>query len=430
MTGAWDRGRAVRGLGRAELVSDTDPLPIVYVPAADGARIAIKRRPSPGGPPVIFLHGLAVNADLWDLPDVQGPDFRYRSLAKILHAAGYDIWLVNFRGHGAPRMLSAPPEGQSDWCVDHFILYDLAAVVDHVLQETGRAPFVIGASMGAMTLAGYVQGARLAGAAEQAHIVADAASAEARQRNLAGCVFVELPARLCWPDSLYDEEGRLRWGVLLRDWWRNDGDVNHPFEMLSRWGWLHALLDAVGQIPVNWVAAEAGGQPWYRKLPAPLADGIAQVERAVVQAMLRIAGTFTGATNHRAEVMLQGHRYVLDHMKAGVLRQLTKCVRARAFVSALGTPDHVYSDHYDLLTVPTLVVQGGRDRVANAEVTRTAFYERIRSVDKQLLFYEEIAHGELEAAPIASQKVYPEIRAWLGRVGSRHPERPLRGRSE
>lgn len=397
----------------AEPVADTDPFPIVYVPAADGARIAIKRRPQPGGAPVIFLHGLAVNADLWDLPEVRGKDFHYRSLAKVLHAAGYDVWLVNLRGHGAPRMFSAPPEGQSDWCLDHFILYDLPAVVDHVLAETRRPPFVIGASMGAMTLAGYVQGARLAGDAEQPRVLADAETARARQQRLAGCVFVEFPARLCWPDSLYDEEGRLQWRVLLRDWWRNDGDVNHPFEMLSRWGWLHALLDAVGQIPVNWVLAEQSGEPWYRKLPGPLADGVEQVERSVVQAMLRIAGTFTGATNHRAEVMLQGRRYVLDHMKAGVLRQLTKCVRARAFVSALGTPDHVYSDHYDLVALPTLVVQGGRDRIANAEVTRTAFFERIPAADKCLLFYEEIAHGELEAAPIASEIVYPEIRAWL-----------------
>ena len=129
--------------------------------------------------------------------------------------------------------------------------------------------------------------------------------------------------------------------------------------------------------------------------------------------MLRLAGTFTGATNHRAEVMLQGRRYVLDHLKAGVLRQLTKCVRARAFVSALGSPDHVYSDHYDLVRLPTLVVHGGRDRIANHDVTRTAFFERVTAADKRFLFYEEIAHGEVEAAPVASEKVYPAIRAWL-----------------
>ena len=129
--------------------------------------------------------------------------------------------------------------------------------------------------------------------------------------------------------------------------------------------------------------------------------------------MLRMAGTFTGATNHRAEVMLRGRRYVLDHMKAGVLKQLSKCVRKRAFVSDLGTPDHVYSDCYGLVEAPTLVVQGGRDRIANADVVRAVFYERISAIDKNFLYYEDIAHGEIEAAPIACEKVYPEIAAWL-----------------
>lgn len=363
--------------------------------------------------PVIFLHGLAVNADLWDLPEVRGRDFHYRSLASILHEAGYDIWLVNLRGHGGPHMLSEPAAGQSDWCVDHFIVYDLPAVVDRVVADTGRRPFVIGASMGSMTLAGYVQGAVFRAENGSGRVVADPLVARTRQERLAGCVFVEFPAALRWPDSLYDEEGRLQWGNLLRDWWRNDGDINYPFEMLSRWGWLHAVLEAAGQVPVNWVVAEQQGEPWYQKLPAPLASGVEAVERAVVQAMLRMAGTFTGATNHRAEVMLQGRRYVLNHMKAGVLKQLSKCVRKRAFVSDLGTPDHVYSDYYELVEAPTLVVQGGRDRIANAEIVRSAFFDRIRSADKRFLYYEEIAHGELEAAPIASEKVYPEIVAWL-----------------
>lgn len=387
--------------------------PVVYVPTTDGARIAVKRRPYAGGVPVIFVHGLAVNADLWDLPAVEGPGFHYRSLAALLQEAGLDIWLVNLRGHGAPRMRSEPAPSQTDWCVDHFILFDLPAVVEHVCAATRQRPFVIGASMGAMTLAGHLQGARLVECDGQQRIEADPAAAEARQMQLAGAVFVEFPAVLRWPDSAYDADGKLQWAALLRDWWRVDGDVNYPFEVLSRWGWLHAILDAAGQVPVNWLGGDPSREPWYTRLPKPLADGIARAEVAVVQAMMRMAGTFTGATHHRAEVMLRGRRYVFDHMKAGVLRQLTKCVRQRAFVSALGTPDHVYSDHYDTVRLPTLVVQGGCDRIANAEMTRRHFFERIPAADKQLLYFEEIAHGELEAAPVASAQVYPRVIEWL-----------------
>ncbi|MCK4340370.1 MAG: alpha/beta fold hydrolase [Phycisphaerae bacterium] len=386
---------------------------IAHVSTRDAARIAIKRKPAPGGTPVIFLHGLAVNADLWDLPDVRGAGYAYRSLAKVLHETGYDIWLVNLRGHGAPRMLSEPPPGQTDWCVDHFILYDLPAVVDHVAAETGLRPFVIGASMGSMTLAGYVQGARLVGAGAEAHLEAEPETARARQEKLAGCVFVELPAKLRWPDSLYDQDGRLQWRVLLRDWWRSDEEVNHSFEMLSRWGWLQALLAAVGEVPLTWLGGEDEDQPWYRKLPKSLADGVAQVERAVMQAMLQMVGTFTGESNHRAEVLLHGRRYIMDHMKAGVLKQMAKCVREGVFVSALGSPDHVYSDHYELVELPTLVLHGGRDRIANADVTRTAFFERIRSADKEFLLYEDLAHGEIEAAPGSCRRIFPTIVAWL-----------------
>ena len=47
------------------------PNELLRVLTADGARVTVKRKPIGGGRPVIFLHGLAVNADLWDLPEVE-----------------------------------------------------------------------------------------------------------------------------------------------------------------------------------------------------------------------------------------------------------------------------------------------------------------------------------------------------------------------
>jgi pimeloyl-ACP methyl ester carboxylesterase len=392
-------------------MTDLGPM-LVRVTTADGARIALKRKPVRDGTPVIFLHGLAVNADLWDLPEIRGAGFHYRSLAAILHEAGYDIWLMNLRGHGGPHMLSEPPPGQDDWCVDHFIVFDLPAVVDHVLAQTGRRPFVIGNSMGAMTLAGYVQGATLAGAGDAQRVAAAPELARQRSARLAGAVFVEFPAALRWPSSLFDEGGQINWTNLLRDWHRTDADTNYPFELLARWGWLQALVEAAGVVPLDWLRADPS-QPWWSRLPEPVAGRVAALERAAVQAMLQLGGTFTGATNHRAEVILQGRRYVMDHMKAGVLKQMAESVRRGAFVSGLGTPPHVYSDHYQNITVPALVVLGERDRIANAEVTRTVFFERIQSADKTCRVYEGIAHGEFEAAPVACERVYPDIKSWL-----------------
>lgn len=386
---------------------------IEYVLTADGARIAVKRRPCAGGTPVVFLHGLAVNADLWDLPAIDGPDFRFRSLASVLLESGFDIWLVNLRGHGAPTMLSTPPAEQSDWCVDHFITLDLPAVCDHVRTAAGRSPFVIGASMGAMTLAGYVQGAVLSGPTESPRVVLDAEIARRRQAELAGAVFAEFPAALRWPRSLYDEQGNVRWSALLRDFWRSAGDANYPFEVIARLGWLEALIGGAGGVSLQWMKPDPIMPSLLNSLPGPLLDWYRRFESGAWQAGLNLAGTFTGHSNHRAEVILRGRRFVIDDMKAGVLRQMRRSVHAGAFVSGLGDPQHVYSDHYGLTTLPTLILAGERDRIAVAEVTRAAFHDRIASADKTMLTFDTLAHGELEAAPWSYEHVYPQVRDWL-----------------
>lgn len=386
-----------------------------YALTVDGARIALKHRARPKGSPVVLIHGLAVNADLWDLPDVRGDDFEYRSLATVLYEAGHDIWLMNVRGIGGPERLSEPPPGQCDWCIDHFILYDLPATIDHVITRTGRRPFVVGSSMGAMSLSGYLQGARLAEAGDAQRIFPDAGLSRRRQERLAGCVFVQFPAALRWPHSIYDDSGQIKWKALISKWRWDEADANYPFELLSRLGWLQALVEATGSVNLHWVRSNRNSDKGRATLPKPFADVWRKTERGLTTAMTKLYNKYKGTTHSRPEMFLSGGiRDAVDHLKAGVLRQLGKSVRAGGFVSALGEPDHVYSDHYDLVTAPTLLVLGGKDRIANADVTREAFFEKITSNDKMLQFYEEIAHGEFEAAPIAFEKVYPEIRSWFG----------------
>lgn len=385
----------------------------VRVPTPDGATLTLKRKIRAGGPPALFVHGLAANADLWDLPAVKTAEYEFRSLATVLHENGYDVWLLNLRGHGAPAMLSAPPPGQNDWCVDHFVLYDLPAAIEFVRQATRRRPFVIGNSMGAMTLAGHLQGAALLEDGAGPRIVADAGAARRRQEQLAGAVFVEFPAALRWPQALYDEKGQLRWERLLREWFQDRADANYAFEVLARWGWLQALVNVAGTVPLDWLRPRDAFAALRAQLPRPIADGLARVEQAFVQTMLGLASKIHGPTQHQAEAFLGRIRHAADHIKAGVLRQMGKSVRQGSFVSALGAPDHVYADHYARIELPTLLVLGGRDRIANAATTRAVFFEKIAAPDKTLKFYADIAHGEFEAAPVAFEKVYPDVHAWL-----------------
>lgn len=385
---------------------------VVRIPAADGAVVAVKRRRRPGGIPVVLLHGITVNADIWDLPEVSGAGFEYHSVASMLHERGCDVWLVNWRGHGAPHMLSKPPPGQDDWCVDHLVCYDLPAVIEHVADATGRRPFVLGGSLGAMVLAGYLQGATLRGSDGAERVVADADLARRRQQRVAGAVFVGFPAALRWPRSMYDADGRVRWDVVLRDLARPTGETNVVFEALARWAWLETLVQGLGGVRLEWLRPGPGRRV-IESLPAPLAEAARKVERTLVQFGLNLAGMFTGNTQHRAEVIIRGRRYVLEGERAGVMAQLAKSVRVGGFVSALGSPDHDYVRCYPLISTPALVVAGGRDRIASAEVTREEFFDRIASPDKRFALFDELGHGEFEAAPAACARVYPEILDWV-----------------
>lgn len=389
--------------------ADADATSIEWVNAQDGARIAVKRRRR-DGTPVVFLHGIAVHAGIWELPAFSGDEFTYRSLSDILHEAGHDVWLANFRGHGPPECASLPAPGQSDWCLDHFIAYDLPAVIDHVVEQTGRQPFVIASSMGSMTLAGCLQGARLVGE-EPPHIEIDESLAGRRRKQLAGCVFFEFPAALRWPRSLYGKDEKLDWQSLTKDWMRFNPQANYPFEVLSRLGWLEAILAAVGEVPLD--RFRGGPERLRDRWPRRVTETLDRIEKSFTEGLLKLAGTFNGATHHRAEIFMQTRRHVVESMKAGVLRQLAKSVRRRAFVSDSGAADHVYSDHYGMIDLPLLVVAGGRDRIANAGVTREVFYDAVRSRDKTFRLFEEIAHGEFVAAPVATQRVYPLVREWI-----------------
>jgi alpha-beta hydrolase superfamily lysophospholipase len=100
-------------------------------------------------------------------------------------------------------------------------------------------------------------------------------------------------------------------------------------------------------------------------------------------------------------------------MKGGVLDQMGRSVRARGFVSGRGEPPLRYSDHYSRFASPLMLVLGGRDRIANADVVQEDFFAQVGSADKQVEVFADLAHGEFEYAPRAYRQVYPRIIAWL-----------------
>lgn len=89
--------------------------------------------------PVLCCHGLASNRLAFDVDDEV-------SLARHLARRGYDVFLLELRGHGASQR---PPRW--GWDFDHYIERDVPTAIDAVREHTGaeRVHF-IGHSMGGL----------------------------------------------------------------------------------------------------------------------------------------------------------------------------------------------------------------------------------------------------------------------------------------
>ena len=109
----------------------------------DGWELAIsRRRPRgpPRGPPVLLVHGLAMNRQAFDF------GVPSHSLAARLSEDGFDCFVLDHRGHGLSR------RGPSRrWNLDDYLHRDFVAALDAVRGATG-APDVlwVGHSQGAL----------------------------------------------------------------------------------------------------------------------------------------------------------------------------------------------------------------------------------------------------------------------------------------
>ncbi|CAO2814895.1 unnamed protein product [Amaranthus hypochondriacus] len=107
------------------------------------------------GPPVLLVHGLFMAGDAWFL------NSREESLGFILADHGFDVWVGNVRGtrwsHGHVS-LSERAKAFWDWSWEDLALYDLAAMLEFIYQETKSKVFLVGHSQGTiMSLAALTQ---------------------------------------------------------------------------------------------------------------------------------------------------------------------------------------------------------------------------------------------------------------------------------
>ncbi len=114
----------------------------------DGTELALHHFPPVGEAvsttPVLVCHGIASNRHTWTL----GAD---RSIGAYLSKQGYDVYLVDLRGHGE----SGPATPGTN--IDTYGQHDVPAAITAALQHSGAEQAVwIGHSMGGMSLVAYL----------------------------------------------------------------------------------------------------------------------------------------------------------------------------------------------------------------------------------------------------------------------------------
>jgi len=97
----------------------------------------------------VVIHGLASNYRSWDLT-------KERSIAEVLQQAGFDVWLLDLRGHGEALQLQSGERQRHGWSLDDYGAHDLHTAIKHIrtATETDKVA-VIGHSMGGMVAAAY-----------------------------------------------------------------------------------------------------------------------------------------------------------------------------------------------------------------------------------------------------------------------------------
>lgn len=120
-----------------------------------GVELAVTRlgradTPGSRGVPVILLHGSFTNRRFWFSPKGIG-------FGAYLARAGFDVWIPEMRGHGlSPRN----PTYRKNRVLD-YARYDLPAIADFVMEQTGQAPHWMGHSLGGVVLAAAAGGGYL-----------------------------------------------------------------------------------------------------------------------------------------------------------------------------------------------------------------------------------------------------------------------------
>lgn len=114
----------------------------------DKAAICLHHYPGKGEA-VLLVHGIASNANFWDVSD----DL---SVAQTLQTQGFDVWALDERGHGAAKKNHERKRQRYGWTIDDYGRYDVDTAIQYIQDQGHTDVHYVGHSLGGMILAPYV----------------------------------------------------------------------------------------------------------------------------------------------------------------------------------------------------------------------------------------------------------------------------------
>jgi pimeloyl-ACP methyl ester carboxylesterase len=367
----------------------------------DGVTLVLKHFSRPGAIPILLIHGLAENDRIWDAR------LKRFSFARYLHSEGFDVWLGNFRGAGTQGFRSDKPAGPHAWSTDDYAIYDLPVLVDKVHEVTGQPLWLIGHSLAAWVIEGYLAGLNF----DSEHAPMPVKKLFNQRASLIrGVVSVAGIYNIWWQKSA----GNHKSDPLL-----NEEDYyhsNYELELLAKTKALYYLVPRVHKIPVGWLRFLLG----LRLDQIPYVGSELQVlyENFVDSvAAAPIFNMFYYPPNSEPNLVRMYSIDGLEDISTHILEQVGNAVMERATSSYyhLNPPlrRFMYGSVRKLSKLPILFVGGGRDRLANATMIYEDGYRESDAPDKQFLGVPLFGHLDILQGIHAPHEVMAPIAKWL-----------------
>lgn len=208
-------------------MTTTEPEVITFG-TADGLDLRLRRVGPADGPAVLLVHGQGVSSEMFSLTEI-------RNVTQVLADAGYQSWLLDWRGScRLPYNESGPP-----YTLDDVALYDLPAALTEVRARIGDRPlFVVAHCIGALAVAqsmtaGLLPG--LAGVVAQGVFLTPKVSTTTRMRVLLGSELIG--SRVNHLESDFRKVGLWSRRTLLYAALSRKGECPDPTCRMVHHGW-------------------------------------------------------------------------------------------------------------------------------------------------------------------------------------------------